>query len=456
MPIDAGVADRAQKASTSRFNALSPATLVVLFFFAGVVVPIYPFMLEIDGFSLMWAYDYQSRAGSAFVAFLAYSLAVVLFMMQYRYSSRHAKSSVAPRFRLLAGHPMWPLAVFSALMITFASTAALAFFLGGFDQLLAGSSDRTRAFAGLNILVLPQNSLISVGIAWALIITRRRPFRMVSAFSFIVYCVFAIGVIALQGSKATIFVFLVALALVFHYRVKRIALLQVVLLGALLFVLLIAFHIFKQEYLAVGEVVSLANSDGLLPGVLAILGIQWTGNLMQLQSLATLIDGMPASLDYQYGKTLLMVLLILVPSALFPGKPLTAPGVFTDAFWPQKWLDEGTTMPPGYIGEMYMNFGWFGIVAGALLAGHLYGRSMRRLQLRPNCDLTLGSHAMFVAVMLHFFRGEVASVCLLLISIYLPFFVICKLCCSVELSTLGTSLQSLRLSGEELPKVGAR
>ena len=456
MPIDAGLADREKKGSRSRFNALSPSTLVVLFFVAGVVVPVYPFMLEIDGFSLLWPYDYQSRAGSAFVAFLAYSLAVVLFVMQYRYSSRHAKLPDVPRFRLLAGHPMWPLAVFSTLMVTFASTAALAFVLGGFDQLLAGSSDRTRAFAGLNVLVLPQNSLISVGIAWALIVTKRRPFRTVSVVSFSVYCIFSIGVIALQGSKATIFVFLVALALVFHYRVQRISFLQVVLLGALLFVLLIAFHIFKQEYLAVGEVVSLANSDGVLPGILAILGIQWTGNLMQLQSLATLIDGMPASLDYQYGRTLLMVLLILVPSALFPGKPLTAPGIFTDAFWPQKWLDEGTTMPPGYIGEMYMNFGWFGIVLGALFAGHLYGLSMRRLRLRPNCDLTLGSHAMFVAVMLHFFRGEVASVCLLLVSIYLPFLVICKLCCSVEPGMSSASLQSWRVSGAQPPKVDAR
>jgi hypothetical protein len=198
--------------------------------------------------------------------------------------------------------------------------------------------------------------------------------------------------------------------------------------GAILFVALIAFHIFKQEYLAIGEVVSLDPGDRRLDAVLAILGLQWTGNLMQLQCLATLIDGMPGTLDFQYGKTLLMIALILVPSALYPAKPLTAPGILTDAFWPHRWVDEGTTMPPGFVGEMYMNFGWVGIAAGALLAGHVYGASMRRCEAKPNCDRTLGSHALLVAVMLHFFRGELASVCLLFFSIYVPFLIVCKAC----------------------------
>jgi hypothetical protein len=221
--------------------------------------------------------------------------------------------------------------------------------------------------------------------------------------------------------------------------VRRISLLKALGLGVVLFVALIAYHVLKQEYLVIGRVVSLDNSEQLLPAVERLLSVQWTGNLMELQGLATLMDGIPEHLDYQYGKTLLMTILIWVPSALFADKPLTAPGVFTNAFWPDQWALNGTTMPPGYIGEWFMNFGWVGIVIGALVAGHCYGSSMRRLVKNPSCDLTLGRHSMFIAVLLHFFRGEIASVVLLLISIYLPFRIICAIVSVRSASGLGLS-----------------
>jgi hypothetical protein len=414
--------------SKSKFDPLSPVSLATIFVVAGVIVPFYPFMLEIDGFSLLWPYDYLDKLGSAVAALVAYLLALALFTFAF-VLSRGLRVSSGQRPHILSTRAAaWPPLVLAIIAVALAGIAAAAAALGGFDSLVAAAGDRTRAFAGLNYLLLPQNALIAVGIAWALAWTRRRPVSVASSLPLAAFCAATVLLISVQGSKATIFVFLVALAVVYHYRVRRLGLLQMLLLGLALFVVLIAYHLFKQEYLLVGEIVSLDNADSLAIGGLTLLGLQWTGNMMQLQGLATLIDGMPQTLDFQNGATLLMVVLILVPSALFPAKPLTAPGIYTEAFWPDKWFNEGTTMPPGFIGEMFMNFGWPGILIGAALAGYWYGISMKRMQVRPNCDLTLGKHAVMVAVMLHFFRGELAAVLLLFATVYLPLWIICHLC----------------------------
>lgn len=170
-----------------------------------------------------------------------------------------------------------------------------------------------------------------------------------------------------------------------------------------------------------------AYGDTVLSAFLKFLFLQFTGNMMQLQTMAVLMDAMPNQMQFEYGQTLLMIFLIWIPSAIFPAKPLTAPGVFTMAFWPAAWLNEGTTLPPGFFGEMYMNFGWFGLVGGGLVAGFLYGLSYRAVRSRPDCDLTLGRHALFVSLLLHYFRGEAASVTVLFLTIYLPFWLTIKL-----------------------------
>jgi oligosaccharide repeat unit polymerase len=299
--------------------------------------------------------------------------------------------------------------------------------LGGSDQLVEATSNRTRAFAGLNFVILLQNGFLSVGIAWALMLTNRRyRFSKLDIALFGVYVIFSIGIIALQGAKATIFVYILALAVIWHYRVKSFSAVKLLVWGAVLFVLLMIYHVIKQEYLVVGYFVFRQYGSNLFTAFLKFLYLQFTGNMMQLQALAVLIDAMPHGLPFLHGRTLLMIALIWVPSAFFPGKPLTAPGVFTMAFWPEAWLQQGTTLPPGYFGEMFMNYGWFGLIGGGLLAGYLYGRSYRAMSARPDCDLTLGRHALFLSLLLHYFRGEVASVTVLFLTVYVPFWLIIK------------------------------
>ncbi|VVE50064.1 O-antigen polymerase [Pandoraea cepalis] len=416
-----------------KIDPFSPLSLLVAFVAAGVILPIWPFLEGEDGFSIAWPYFFDDKEAAVLLALLAYGLALISFWFVYRIvigrrQSKFGNSARKLYSRLLlrkAGHV--PRSFFVFIGFSLLSVAATIILLGGVSEFLHAGGDRIRAFAGLNFVVLFQNTLVSVGVAWMLLLTHEKwSWRRLAVWGFCIYVIFSIFIVALQGAKSAIFVYVVALAVVRHYRIKRFAGGKLLVMGLVMYILLMLYHLVKQEYLVVGHFVSI-QPDNVLGSLIKFMVLQFTGNLMELQTMAVLIDGMPRTLDYQYGATLAMVFLIWLPSLLFPAKPPTAPGVFTLAFWPNKWILEATTMPPGYFGEMYMNFGWVGIVLGGILAGVVYGRSFRKIRDNPECDLSLGRHALLVALILHYFRGELASVTVLFFSIYVPFWLIMRL-----------------------------
>jgi len=404
---------------------------MMAFFIGGVLLPLYPFLSQEDGFSQFWRFDFSDQSAAALQAVLGYGVAVLCFSISYIAVSGGRTRSVAPAriLRCLGFRSRrLPLSFYVIGGIATAGLLLTIHLQGGFDEVLAAASDRTRASAGMNFIVLLQNAYLSVGVAWALMLSNRH--RLASRKSlllFSIYFLVSVAIIALQGAKATIFVYILALAIIWHYRVRPFAAWKLLVFGVLLFVLLMVYHVIKQEYLVLGHFAFTAYGDTVVSAFLKFLFLQFTGNMMQLQTMTVLMDAMPHQMQFEYGRTLLMIFLIWIPSALYPAKPLTAPGIFTMAFWPVAWLNEGTTLPPGFFGEMYMNFGWFGLVGGGLVAGFLYGCSYRAVRARPDCDLTLGRHALFVSLLLHYFRGEAASVTVLFLTIYVPFWLTIKL-----------------------------
>ncbi len=414
-----------------RIDPFSPLSLMMAFFVGGVLLPLYPFLNQEDGFSQFWRFDFSDQLSAALQAVFGYGFAMLCFAIAYLAVLGGRASLRAPtRIVSCLGFKSRRLPL-SFYVIGGVATAGLLLTIhlqGGFEEVLVAASDRTRASAGMNFIILLQNSYLSVGLAWALMLTnRQKPASPKSVLLFLIYFLASVAIIALQGAKATIFVYILALALVWHYRVRRFSAWKLLFFGILLFVLLMIYHVIKQEYLVLGHFAFTAYGDTVVSAFLKFLFLQFTGNMMQLQTMAVLMDAMPKQMQFEYGQTLLMIFLIWIPSVWYPAKPLTAPGIFTMAFWPAAWLNEGTTLPPGFFGEMYMNFGWFGLLGGGLVAGFLYGCSYRAVRARPDCDLTLGRHALFVSLLLHYFRGEVASVTVLFLTIYVPFWLTIKL-----------------------------
>jgi oligosaccharide repeat unit polymerase len=404
----------------SRFDFFGAGFFFLIIWCAGVIVPLYPFIKGVDGFSQIWGFVYSDKNGSIEKAILVYVGALMLVLLGC-YLGRRTHLIIPVKLRYILDSKVLTQRSLAFTLVAILAFAAILFVLGGFSGLLLGASDRTRAFAGLNGLFLLQNLLLSVSLAWFIRLTRDKKKSLFERICFWVYFSGGLLICSLQGQKSTLFIIVLSLVIVRHYRVKRISFLKCALLGFVMFVSLMGYHLFKQQYLVTGNF-SLINQDqGVFLSLFHFLMIQFTGNLMQLQTMTVLIDAMPQGLQWQNGKTLLMLVLILLPSVLFPNKPLTAAGIFTGAFWPNMWLLQGTTMPPGIFGEFYMNFGVLGVLVGGLLLGVIWGRLHGAVIYNPKSDRALGIYALTVASMLHLFRGELASVALLMASIWLPF-----------------------------------
>jgi len=409
-----------QRVKPKRLDCFSAGFFFLVIWCAGVLVPLYPFIMGFDGFTAFWEFKYVDKDLSVIRALVLYSFALILVLVG-AYFGRKTHMNFPSPTRLIASTRVFAQ---RSIVLTFVATLAfliILIILGGFSGLILGASDRIRAFAGLNGLFLLQNLLLSVSLAWYIRLTRNNGSRLPERLFFWVYFIGALMICALQGQKSTLFISLLSLIVVRHYRVKRIKLAKAAVLGFVMFVSLMIYHVFKQEYLATGKFFFIKKDEGVFISFLSFMATQFTGNLMQLQTMTVLIDAMPERLPWQNGSTLLMIALILVPSIIFPGKPLTAAGIFTTAFWPNKWLIEGTTLPPGVFGELYMNFGVFGVLSGGLLLGLIWGRLYGAVRYNPRSDQALGTYALAVASMLHLFRGEFSSVLLLIASIWLPF-----------------------------------
>jgi hypothetical protein len=85
-----------------------------------------------------------------------------------------------------------------------------------------------------------------------------------------------------------------------------------------------------------------------------------------LDSFAAMVSGGTAEFPLRYGKTYLDVVLFMVPRVMWPDKPRVFSVVFGDYI-----TGDGNDLPPGFIGELYINFHFLGIAAGTYLMGVL-------------------------------------------------------------------------------------
>ncbi|MEG3163602.1 O-antigen polymerase [Sphingomonas sp. PB2P19] len=406
-----------------RVDWLSPVPIFLFIVIMGVILPVFSFLNYTDSFSITWPFLFVDKVHTAEQALAIYVAITILFVFSCQRgiasvgkasgSRQEGRGSIAlppGRFHVIAAIlGGFTILVFGALVIAF----------GGIGEILAGASDRTRAFAGFQGLFLALNVGVSVVLVWFVQALRYRS-GVADWTAFIGFALIALLIVALQGQKSTIFIVIAALAVVYNRRVRRIGLAPLLVGIIVTFVGLMAYHVYKQEYLVLGRVVSFSGGKQFWSSASEFLDTQLFGNFMQVQTMSVLIEGMPEPLPFQWGYTYIAGVLTLIPRVIFPDKPLPSTGTFTQAFWPDQWNNFGTTLPAGVFGEAYMNFGVSGALLGALLLGWFTGRIYGRHLRNPEDDAYLLDYAIALAALLHFFRGEFTSVMILLLSIALP------------------------------------
>lgn len=99
--------------------------------------------------------------------------------------------------------------------------------------------------------------------------------------------------------------------------------------------------------------------------------------------LAKTIENVPANVDHQNGKQVGEALLHLVtPRILFPNKPPTPDDTVVTATYTGMNLQmySGASISIGYLGELYIDFGFIGGIVGSFLLGLLGGAAYRALR----------------------------------------------------------------------------
>lgn len=401
-----------------RVDWLSPIPIFVFIVLLGVVAPVFSFLDYTDSFSVTWPFLFVNKAATARTAIAIYVAASIVFIAACRKGiASPGKVPDHPRQVLPPGQFHIAAAVLGGVTLLVFGFLVVSF--GGIGEILAGSSDRTRAFAGFQGLFLALDIGIAVALMWFIHLLRNAT-GLADWIAFVGFALIAVLIVALQGQKSTIFIVVAAFAVIYNRRVRRIGPLPLLFGIVATFVALMVYHVYKQEYLVLGRVVSFSGGKQFWSSFTDFLNTQLFGNFMQVQTMSVLIEGMPEPLPFQYGQTYVAGFLTLIPRAIFPNKPLPSTGTFTQAFWPDQWNNFGTTLPAGVFGECYMNFGVPGVLVGAAVFGWAVGRIYGRHLRMPDDDLRMLDYAIALAALLHFFRGEFSAVVILILSITLP------------------------------------
>lgn len=409
------------RAGKARVDLLSPPVVLAACVLLGYWGPYSAFSDGLDLFSLRYGVDLVDPDGSTAIAFSLALFGASAFFVAYRRAlNRRVLSDGAESRWLARSAPQWSRARMGGTVFVYSVVGSLLFSygvfrVGGAAIVALALGDRIRLTEGLNYLFYAINLLPSCALAWwALTLTSGSK----RSGGLAAFCFLSLAAATTQGSKSILFVFVVGAVIMYHRAERAFSAWAISAGAALLFVLLTFYAMYTREYLAVGEFVTLTQLS--LENIWAVITTEFLGNFIQLQTLTILVDRVPAVLPFQYGMTLLTLLALPVPRGLWPAKPITAAGIFTIAFWPDVWLSQGTSLPPGLFGEFYLNLGVVGVIFGCAAFGWVAGRVTAQHNAAPRDPVRLLAYSLFVAFIPHFVRGEFVSPTALYLVFFLP------------------------------------
>ena len=166
-----------------------------------------------------------------------------------------------------------------------------------------------------------------------------------------------------ESSRSNTLYILINTGLIIYYikgQIKIKYLIQVVFACGFIMVLMTALRNTKSAKRSATPVET--NPIAIMVGSTNFLGVDKTSQI---------IGGVPDKLDYQYGYTFILWIVAPIPSTMWKNKPDISFGlVIGDKIYEKREEDSfGGGIPPGFVAELYLNFGYAGIVAGMFILG---------------------------------------------------------------------------------------
>jgi len=125
------------------------------------------------------------------------------------------------------------------------------------------------------------------------------------------------------------------------------------------------------------------------------LAVKILDEFLALDAFAAVISAGPQKFPFRHGKTFLDGVIFIVPRRIWPGKPVS----YSSAVG-QYLQNAPNDIPPGYIGELYINFHIAGILGGMYLLGLLF-RYVQKL-IYQNDPIAITAYALLAPFLVTF------------------------------------------------------
>lgn len=196
-----------------------------------------------------------------------------------------------------------------------------------------------------------------------------------------------------SSSRMTILWLIACTVMIWHYSGRAIKSRNLIILG------FIAFVIFQVVTVARTQTRGKVDSSIIEYIKLdkAIEPIALSRHVLGISKTTHVIEHIPQSLDFQFGKTLVTWLYAPMPREFWPSKPiiLSGPIIGTSVFG-----TTGSGVPPGIVAELYWNFHIPGVLIGCALIGWFFRRIYEGL--RPYAAQHRNAVIVYVTIVIPF------------------------------------------------------
>lgn len=378
------------------FDLFEPIILFSLFFLAGYVIPAVDLLDGTNVFLRVRGFAFENQAATMNVALFYVLLGVIFFYIGYYSSFGNALARILPSFEGSWSVVRLRRVVFIYIVLGVSLLAVLVITSGGIAYFISHLYRRLELLSGkyyfaMGALILAAGALVF----YTYWLSRKR-------FMVCFWIFFACVVVSLSllGSRTSIAVLLFTLITLWHYQRRRVGFVTAAWAVIGMSGIYIAYNMLFKEYFAVGQIFYAPYSHGEAGLLLSLWNRLTAGTLIQLQTFMVMIEKFH---NFLLGRSYLSVLVSFIPRVIFPNKPISPAGIFTQGISPEL-LKAGTSIPPSLMGEFYMNFSLIGVVIGMALFG-VFWKTLYIYRRRSSLASNL-IYAVTLSFMFPWIRGE--------------------------------------------------
>lgn len=210
----------------------------------------------------------------------------------------------------------------------------------------------------------------------------------------------------LSGGRSLFLFNLLGIIIIYHFIRRHLSFKTVFFVGVIFLMLSLSYSAFLREVFysynkgTSGAGIFLEKTRDLPK---AILG---GPDVVQIDALMRLVEAVPKELNWQYGTTLVALLLYPIPREFLPDKPVGGMATFTRDLYPEFYWPRKTELSVSYIGDLYLNFGLLGSWVGMGLIGLMVGLLYRKVS-STTSGFWVIIYAITLVRLVSLFRGDV-------------------------------------------------